>query len=716
MKLVVDLTDAKEVDKYGGKAANLAHMLEAYLPVPDGFVITTEAYRQFNPKVSENLKAEILEAFEKLGAQRVAVRSSAVAEDAANASWAGQLETVLNVTLDGLIEAVEYCWKSMQSERAQSYATDHGVNKDQQAVAVVVQTMVDSEKSGVMFTANPVTSDRDEMVIEAIYGLGELLVQGTESPESLTITKRTGKVMSRDTHQQKKELVYRYGKSQTIELAAEKKEQTILSTEELKWLVGLASALESYYGQPQDVEWAIQDDVVWLVQTRPITTLQDRGTGKHYLGDPGKLFYWGPSRAVPLYMGDFIVAEEQNFARMFEDPTFPNPPKTLVLFHGRQMVWLNKALEFEEFVTATFKAYEKNHTLVADQKDWQNAIGRLDEYFKNTNKPDLDKVNELLIAAWTPTLIAEFALYGAETVLHERLKRFDEKARQEIWGGMTLPDEPTYTQRLDMELVESKDINKMTQAYPWVEDGYWGAFDSAQEYFRKRLEIVQDNVALQAGSSKKREEISRRHKLNATELSALELARELSVFIDKRKEWMIRTRRYIQQTAKVANDRFKLSAENLARTTLWRLAEGKSDAFSGWSFMNGTNYLLSDQDAALAWDWYVEFRASKTVLKGLVASSAGRHFINGDVFIIRSPQDAVPDDAVLVVTSTSPSYVPLMRKARAVITDHGGMMSHAAIVARELGLPCVVGTKTATKILKTGDKIVIDLVTGEINR
>ncbi len=160
--------------------------------------------------------------------------------------------------------------------------------------------------------------------------------------------------------------------------------------------------------------------------------------------------------------------------------------------------------------------------------------------------------------------------------------------------------------------------------------------------------------------------------------------------MDDRKAWMMQTRKLITQTI--------------------------GDIEHGWFFKDGKASAISKDDAHQLWQRYIEFKTSTSAVVGIVASNGGKHFINGEVVVVASPTDTVEDGKIIVVPSTSPSYVPLMRNAKALVTDHGGIMSHAAIVAREFNLPCIVGTKQATKILKTGDKIVLDLIRGEVNK
>jgi pyruvate,water dikinase len=176
----------------------------------------------------------------------------------------------LNVERDGLIGAIEKCWNSVNSERAQRYAGDHNVTDN--AVAVVVQAMVDSDISGVMFTANPVTGKRDEFMIEAALGLGELLVQGEITPESLVLS-RDGKVLQRSPSEQHERLVWRDGENQRDSV---KPPQEIVSHVVLQRLLQTGAKIEEHYSAPQDIEWAVEDGKLYVVQSRPVTTIQFR--------------------------------------------------------------------------------------------------------------------------------------------------------------------------------------------------------------------------------------------------------------------------------------------------------------------------------------------------------------------------------------------------------------------------------------------------------
>lgn len=338
---------------------------------------------------------------------------------------------------------------------------------------------------------------------------------------------------------------------------------------------------------------------------------------------------------------------------------------------------------FVSFTKKTFEVYEKRNELAEDVANWHGSVAKLAR-LKGA------ELNKVLLEAWMYTLFAEFSLYGAESVIAKRLERFDAQIRQRIWGAFTIPDNPTFLARIDEELKISADPAAIAHKYPWIQDGYEGVIGYAEDYFRKRLEIVSEGPSAELGRESKRAELIRNLALSGKEVAALTLARKLAEFMDERKAWMMQTRHLI--------------------------VESLSDIEHGWFYENGASTKINEAETKELWQRYVDFKTSSSVVKGITASNGGKHFVNGEAAVVSSPTDAVADGKVLVVPSTSPSYVPLMRMAKALITDHGGMMSHAAIVAREFGLPCIVGTKQATKVLKSGDKVVLDLVKGEVNK
>ncbi|MGP3964775.1 PEP/pyruvate-binding domain-containing protein [Nonomuraea sp. 3N208] len=247
--------DSSMIDLVGGKAAGLGEMIKAGERVPDGFCLTVESFK------SRNLpESELIAAYERLGGGRVAVRSSATAEDLPDASFAGQQDTYLNVEgADPLIDAVRRCWDSLHTERAVAYRATVGI--DDAAMAVVVQRMIDPVVAGVLFTANPITGCRTEMIVDAAPGLGTAIVDGTVVPDHYVLGNQAPALPDGDG---------------------------CLGKEQLEELRHAGRRLQEHFGSPQDIEWAIDAaGTLWLLQSRPITTLfpapPDTGDTRLYL-------------------------------------------------------------------------------------------------------------------------------------------------------------------------------------------------------------------------------------------------------------------------------------------------------------------------------------------------------------------------------------------------------------------------------------------------
>jgi len=259
---------AADVPVAGGKGANLGELIRAGFPVPDGFVISTGAYavaaeaagvapdspasarvRLIASPVPAGIAEAVREAYRALGSPPVAVRSSATAEDLPEASFAGQQDTILGTSgEEALIDAVRRCWASLWNERAVAYRETHGVDRQGLRLAVVVQRMVDAQSAGVLFTADPITGRRRRAVIDAVRGLGEQLVSGAVNPDHFVVDPRSGTIIER--------------------------RGDVLTDEHLRELAALGARVETHFGRPQDIEWAIaKDGKLWLVQSRDITTL-----------------------------------------------------------------------------------------------------------------------------------------------------------------------------------------------------------------------------------------------------------------------------------------------------------------------------------------------------------------------------------------------------------------------------------------------------------
>ncbi|HSP29822.1 MAG TPA: PEP/pyruvate-binding domain-containing protein, partial [Ilumatobacteraceae bacterium] len=316
VRRIVDLSDVGigDVELVGGKGANLGEMIAAGFPVPPGFVVTADAYldameraglrhelaesarraagltpeelaetaRQDrasvrNATLPSELADDVLARLEALGPNvRVAVRSSATAEDSTDTSFAGMNETFTNVRGPDLVERITDCWASLFGERVASYRVDRELF-DEPAIAVVVQQMVPSDRSGVMFTVDP--AERDQVMIEAAFGLGEVVVSGRVEPDTYHVDRAT--TMLRDVRIGCQSVRITTGPDGDVveDLEATEGWRRVLTDDEVVQVARLGLDIERHYGSAQDIEWAFVGDELFIVQSRPLTTLEPSALG-----------------------------------------------------------------------------------------------------------------------------------------------------------------------------------------------------------------------------------------------------------------------------------------------------------------------------------------------------------------------------------------------------------------------------------------------------
>ncbi len=294
----------------GGKGASLGEMTAAGIPVPPGFVVLAESFDQFlietdlgpdieailkrvkhhnvasveeasveirdlihDQKVPKDIATEIVSSFKKLKAPLVAVRSSATAEDSSEASWAGELESYLNVTSKNVVETVKKCWSSLFTPRAIFYRREKKLHTTRVSVAVVIQKMVQSEVSGICFTVHPVTKDHNQLIIEAGYGLGESIVGGMITPDTYVINKKTLEVEERSISEQSMKIERSPKGTKESVIPVAKRSVQKLKEGHILALAKLCISIEKHYKKPEDIEWAMEKNKLYIVQSRPITTL-----------------------------------------------------------------------------------------------------------------------------------------------------------------------------------------------------------------------------------------------------------------------------------------------------------------------------------------------------------------------------------------------------------------------------------------------------------
>ena len=308
--------DKEDLSLVGGKGANLGEMTKAGFPVPNGFAVTTASYDAFlklndvlptinelikqvdtnNPeqlntaskslqkiilsgKIPDEVALDIIKYYKNLSGHfsqaLVAVRSSATAEDLPGMSFAGQQATFLNIKgQNNLLMAVRECWASLFTPRAIFYRAQNKIPGDKVKISVIVQKMVNSEVSGVMFSINPVTNEKDKIVIESVWGLGEMIVQGSVVPDTYLVQKETFSILSKEVSDQKTMLTKKGNKNEEVKVPNRIIDKQKISDDLIIKLAKISDALQKHYYYPQDSEWAYEKGKIYIVQTRPVTTLE----------------------------------------------------------------------------------------------------------------------------------------------------------------------------------------------------------------------------------------------------------------------------------------------------------------------------------------------------------------------------------------------------------------------------------------------------------
>jgi len=318
MKYIIPLEKIRKRDVKiaGGKGASLGE-LNRIVSVPQGFVLPTSTFDTFvkynkfeniidkkmdlifpenqekeendiekinktseiltqlvlSGKISNEIKNEIYSYFDIYKMKYVAVRSSASMEDGQNDSWAGELESYLNTDKKTLIHNIKKCWASLFSPRAISYLIEKKLSFKNNLVAVVVQEMVQSKVSGIVFTVHPVSKKKNQILIESCFGLGELIVGGIVTPDNYIFDKKEDLILEVNVNYQEKELRKRAQKNILVKIIQKQKYEQKLSGRQIVELAKLSEKIEKHYKKPQDIEWAFQNNKFYIVQARPITTL-----------------------------------------------------------------------------------------------------------------------------------------------------------------------------------------------------------------------------------------------------------------------------------------------------------------------------------------------------------------------------------------------------------------------------------------------------------
>lgn len=826
----------------GGKGANLGELIYAGLPVPPGFVVTTKAYRAhlkgsgLYERISERLaqlkgndilkitdisrdislwiqeahmpvevqkavKDNIGSLAEKSAASEklfVAVRSSATAEDLPSASFAGQHDTFLGIYgIETVLEHVKKCWLSLWTPQAISYRISMGFEHLKVDLAVVVQTMVDSDVAGVMFTANPVSGDKDELLISAGYGLGEAVVSGIITPDTFIMTK-DGQVKEKLLGSKDKKIVLSDNGTLTETVPQTMQNQFCLGTNELVQLANLATLVEKHYGSHQDIEWASYNKNIYLLQARPITTLKSENEDLNVLNPGDEIIYKAkkPSLAIEMAMErfsepmvplDFACLEQRIKAFGFilgewglkvpEIRLIERESGCVAIGFGKMGIspatlWkLPFALIKSQINNSPKDAKELWKPLSEEINLWLN---KMETTTKNTNSAQ--KLAKLVKQALDQ--FGEF-FHKRSFVIDEPGKGYEAKLERLIKktvGGencapikekllKALPFRTALQNKALLKLAQTASAGKNSAAFKKEFNSFLEEYGDRPTYgitsmlaiptWRERPEIIHgiidsllnDNVLLSFGEDFEKQQvdydearITMQNMLKGSEHAnfnqILATARDEIIVREESSFMLEKLTACIREMASklgniLVNERIIKEKDDVFYIFLDELnsvAEGKlvinekikkrKSAFAKVcaAHKKGIHWLVSTGSCP-------EFKKSKkdssekqvdmNTLRGLAVSSG---VYEGTVCIVRDPSEfnKLKKGDIMVSPYTAPVWTPLFKVAAALVTEIGSPTSHAAIIAREYGIPAVVAIENVTNVLKDGQKIRVDGTKGII--
>lgn len=746
--LVVDLAHARADDRerLGGKAATLAGLARAGFPVPPGFVVTAAALKQ-PPGV---LDAVLAEAATRLGPGPFAVRSSGSAEDLPDASYAGLYESYLDIAAEDLPDAVRRCFASAGGERVATYQASRsgraepGAGSAQAAMAVLVQPMVAATAAGVAFTAHPVTGAREEIVVTAVAGLGEQVVSGDAVGEEWTI--RAGHV------------------DRTRDMLGRR---PVLEAGQARAVAALARRVAEHYRAPQDIEWVLDGDRLALLQARPMTALP--APVDWIAPGPGlwmrnfRLGEWLPEALTPLFAEWLLPRIETGYlAGMRADvgivvpfryatvhgwyynaPPIPSPrllARVLIRGRGRAVWFLFNAL-----IRVSRNPVAADRALLARlERAWRTqmlpAYRRLverGEHVVDTAPPDqlIELVDQLCDATgrymWSLAVVG-----GSAWKIEACLTAF---ARRHLAGVLEdgpqvlLTCLPGAEPRFAAHAVHSLDWYHPTSGELDDRPGRCPAGDQPEDRPR------QASAARIAAEQACRTALADRSALQTEFTELLQVAQRYTVIREQQAGdltlgWPLLRRcahrlgDHLTARGLVAtrDDVFFLTPDELSRAVASGAAARPGEVVprrrADWErqrrlaaplTLGAPPRLIGDPIAAAV----TAARGSRSVPAGALVghpASAGR--ATGRARVIHGPADftAFRTGEILVAQATAPAWTPLFARASAVVTDGGSLAAHASLVAREYGIPAVVGTGNATTTLRTGQLITVDGTTGVV--
>ena len=859
--------DKTKLMAVGGKGANLGELSRIEgIHVPDGFCISTEAFQRIIGKTSSlnelldqlsllkvedrdkiaELSGEIRRVIEGIaipqdiqeeialhlsrhgGAKNAyAVRSSATTEDLPIASFAGQQDTYLNIIgKEAILKHISKCWASLFTERAVTYRLQNGFDHRNVHLAVVVQKMVFPQVAGIMFTADPVTSNRKVVSIDASFGLGESLVSGLVNADSYKV--RNGKVIEKKISTKKLAMyALKDGGTREQEIEPERQNRQALTDEQMLQLERIGRKIEDHFGCPQDIEWCLIDDTFSLVQSRPITTLfpipeaNDQeihvyiSVGHQQMMTdamkPLGISFWQLTAARPMF---------QAGGRLFVDVTrqlaSPVSREMLLGVMGQHDPLMKDALmtiiergDFIESLLDEKKEHspsknnkgvsslvsqtqiENDATIVADlMKRSQASIEELKQNIQTKSGSDLfdfllEDIQQLKKILFDPQSSGVFmTAMNASAWINEKMEEWSGEKNVADTLSQSVPN--NITSEMGLALLDVADV---IRPYPEVieylhrvkDDAFLDdlvQFDGGQEsrdamnaYLNKYgmrcageiditrprwsekpttlVPLILSNIKnFEPGESKRRFERGRQEALQKEqelldrleqlpdgEQKVRETKRMISLirnFIGYREypkygmisRYFVYKQALLKESERLVQASILHEKEDIYYLTFEELREvvrtnklddqlinKRKDEYKFYEKLTPPRVITSDGEIIAG-----EYKRENLPAEALVGLAVSSGVIEGRARVILHMEDAdLEDGDILVTPFTDPSWTPLFVSIKGLVTEVGGLMTHGAVIAREYGLPAVVGVESATKLIKDGQRIRVNGTEGYVD-
>ncbi|MGI6589855.1 MAG: PEP/pyruvate-binding domain-containing protein [Candidatus Iainarchaeum sp.] len=821
----------ESVGEAGGKGASLGEMLNAGIPVPNGYVILSSSFEKFlestdlsnkidsildkvnhqemssienaskeikslilNAQMPKDIEEEVVKSFKKLNSPFVAVRSSATSEDSSSAAWAGQLDSFLNTKSNTLLENVKRCWASLFTPRAIFYRFEKGLHNTKISVAVVVQKMVNSEISGIAFSVHPVTQDRNQLIIEAGLGLGESIVSGQITPDSYVVEKKPMKIIEKSVSEQKRGLFkVETGGSEWRENLPKGSEQK-LTDKQIMELSEIILRIEKHYGFPCDIEWAFEKGKFFIVQSRPITTLTDKANDKempsvvkakkssakvkekvfkkysiewvkNYLestdfdvkearfvipvGEIMFSVYSEPNCFGDEYGPIFVPYENQKGKQIISEENYKNLERgtwTLALSNKKKFLSaLKTASRIQKKINSISVPQNKLSKLTQKQLSsyYKSLVNLIIEWWRFGSIGE-DKglvVEEKLV----PLIMKNHAVSGtiafeyvSDITMPLELSIFSKERMAFLALCMKAKKNPKLIEKKDKKFF--KELNDYSKKYFYARTSFYEAITLNEENLVK---LIKENIESNSFESLKSEfdklasgikhlkvkqkQLKKLFTPTKEEKDYLWYFTIMHTWQDERKVSMMTHFNYLVELLREVSNRTRVDYNIVALMTLKEVEDlilgKKIDIKEISSRKNGLFFVYTKEKILRFYKKEAKelFKSIPSqvgpsgLIKGTVACKGSGNRITGKVRIVHNPaKDTFNNGEILVTTMTRPEFVPIMQKAKAIVTDEGGLTSHAAIVSRELDTPCIIGTKVATQILKDGDLVEVDANKGVV--